>query len=204
MILTLFGSAWIALAGSDLSGGQPLVLLAVALAVVAMCWLALRHYLAHRRAYRQRSKLPAAKRVGRFLGAVNLLQWLVIIVAANVLHDLGQDRWILDTVILVVGLHFIALAWDLRCEAYYYTATALVVLALAYPVLAPGGAQSSLGPLGAGLILWATALARCAKKPGVLAQRTAKSKRGPPWRTLTRPPAYSRGSHNARCHRFET
>jgi hypothetical protein len=61
-------------------------------------------------------------------------------------------------IIAVVGLHFLPLAAVMRYRPHYASGLALLLLAVVFPFVANGGPRSGLGPLGAGLILWASAL----------------------------------------------
>jgi hypothetical protein len=60
--------------------------------------------------------------------------------------------------ILVVGVHFLALVPVFHRSSHVATGAALIVLAVAYPLLATGGPDNPVGLLGTGLILWASAL----------------------------------------------
>jgi hypothetical protein len=59
-------------------------------------------------------------------------------------------------VIAVVGLHFLPLARLFRYRPHLLTGLALIALAILAP-LATGRPDNAWGPLGAGLILWASA-----------------------------------------------
>ena len=60
--------------------------------------------------------------------------------------------------ISVVGLHFVPLAYVFRYPPHYVLAAALVGYAAAYPQVAAGGPADPVGFLGAGLLLWGSAL----------------------------------------------
>ena len=54
-------------------------------------------------------------------------------------------------------MHFLPLAGVFGYRPHYLTEAALLLLAVVYPLLAPGGPVSSVGPLGAGGVLWLNA-----------------------------------------------
>jgi hypothetical protein len=158
LFLFLFGAVW--LAGWCLHPtAQHLSSLWLIVPIcIAMCALAVRQFRRNITAYRAEAKLPAGKRSNRVLGIVNGVQWLCIFAAAVFLQAFGYSQWFVACVILIVGLHFIPLAAALRYPPYYYTAVALVALAVLFPLLSAAGPKSSVGLLGAGVILWVTAL----------------------------------------------
>jgi hypothetical protein len=165
IFLSLFGAVWLA-AWCLQPIPQHLGWLALIVAIcLVMCALAVRQFRRNMIAYRAEAKLPTGKRSNRVLGIVNGVQWLCIFAAAALLQMFGQSQWFVVCVILIVGVHFIPLAAALQYPPYYFTAAALVALAALYPRLTASGPQSPLGLLGAGVILWVTAL-------GLLASRS--------------------------------
>jgi hypothetical protein len=101
---------------------------------------------------------PQKRRVGRLFNLINAIQWVVILVGGNVLANIGLREWVIPFAIFVIGLHFIPLARIFANPPHYATAAALIMVALAYPWLLPGGPNSPIGCLGTGLILWASAM----------------------------------------------
>jgi hypothetical protein len=82
---------------------------------------------------------------------------VVIFIGANVLNNIGLGAWDIPFIVLVVGAHFLPLGRLFKRPSHYVTAVAMMLFAAAYPYIA-GGPQSPVGLLGAGLILWASAL----------------------------------------------
>lgn len=89
---------------------------------------------------------------------VNAVQWILVIVIANVLNHSGHKDWIFPAVIFIVGAHFFPLAILFKYHRHYYTGAAMVLVAVLYPFLAKEGAASAVGCLWAGLILWASSI----------------------------------------------
>lgn len=139
----------------------------VAVVVMSLALLALAHkvYRANAAAMRAVADTPQAKRRSRLFNIVNAGQWVVIFVLASVLGNTGRSDWIVAAVIFIIGLHFLPLARVFAYPPHYVTGSALMFLAIAYPLLAPSGPQSPVGCLGAGLILWASALWAIGAKP---------------------------------------
>jgi len=75
-----------------------------------------------------------------------------------VLNLSGHWQWIIPSIILIVGIHFFPLAVLFKYRRHYFTGAAMVLVAALYPFLSKDGAASLVGCLGAGLILWASAV----------------------------------------------
>ena len=158
MFFAVFGGVWLGYYALQVAGPQPLPIGAIALATGLLLALTYRRYRQHRPALVAEPPSPERKRADRVFHIVNVGQWMVIVVAANVLVNLDLSVWVIPLVIGVVGLHFMPLAHVFAYGPHYLTGAALIVLSVAYPLLAPQGPASPVGCLGTGLILWASAL----------------------------------------------
>jgi hypothetical protein len=138
-------------------GKQPVVFVVLALSTAVLVLLAYRRYKQHQPALAAEAPSLKQKRADRVFNIVNFGQWVVILVAGNVLVNLGLAGWVIPCVIFIVGLHFLPLGCVFASRSHYVTGVALVVLAVTYPLLATDGPTSPIGCLGAGLILWASA-----------------------------------------------
>jgi hypothetical protein len=98
------------------------------------------------------------QRATRVFHLVNVGQWVVILVAGNVLANLGWGVWVLPMAVGVIGLHFFPLAKVLRTPSRYVTGTALLLVAVGYPLLSTRGPEDPVGCLLAGIVLWLSAL----------------------------------------------
>jgi hypothetical protein len=85
-------------------------------------------------------------------------QWLVILVAGNVLANTGLGAWVLPMAMAVIGIHFFPLARLFRTPSRYVTGATLIAVAVAYPFIAVQGPADPIGCLLAGVVLWASAL----------------------------------------------
>jgi hypothetical protein len=110
------------------------------------------------------AKAPGGKRVSRTLGVVSAVQWPSSFALAIFLPQ-RQQEWFVPLVIAVVGVHFVPLASVLRYRPDLDTAMALVAFAALYPLWAPAGPASPVGLLGAGAVLWVTALGQLTVEP---------------------------------------
>ncbi|WP_148289721.1 hypothetical protein [Ideonella sp. B508-1] len=157
MFFSVFGSLWIVL-GLAIALAQPpvWVWLLPALPGLALLGRALSVHRHHRDALRALEAQPEAKQRAQRFHWINAGQWIAIFVLGNALKWLGLGAWFLPMVIAVVGLHFLPLAGLFRYRPHLLTGLALVGLAILAP-LATGRPDNAWGPLGAGLILWASA-----------------------------------------------
>ncbi len=158
MFFAAFGGAWIAFWAYRAFGQN---LLAVGLAVLGTAVLFLlcyRRYRGHRGVLQSLQDRAGQKRVQRRFYLVNAVQWVALMLVANVLVANGLERWVIPAIIGIIGLHFVPLARLFANPYHYLTGAALILVAGAYPFLAREGPDSPIGCLGAGLILWASAI----------------------------------------------
>jgi hypothetical protein len=166
MFYFVFGGAWLEYYGFRVVGKRLVVLVVIAFATAALLFLAYRRYKQNQPALAAEAASLKQKRADRIFNIINAGQWVVILVAGNVLVNLGLSSWVIPCAIFIVGLHFLPLAYVLPNPPHYVTGVALMVLAVFYPLLSVGGPASPIGCLGAGLTLWASAFwALKAKNP---------------------------------------
>ena len=165
MFFTIFGAIWFVIWSQRAFGLQPGILVLIAAGAMVILTLALRQYHQHRTAHDSEADSPAGKRASRIFNIVNVTQWVGILVVGNVLANLGMKDWVLPSAIFIIGIHFFPLAKAFGNSQLVATGAAMVMLAIAYPWVAPGGAGNPVGCLGAGIILWASAIRSLAGKP---------------------------------------
>ena len=158
MFFSVFGGAWIGLWSVSTFKGNMIVPLAVAAGSAALFAQAWRQYKRFGLALEAEKDTPSARRKACLFHLINAGQWIVIVIGANVLANTGLGAWIIPLAICVIGLHFLPLAHLFNNPPHYVTGVAMVLVAVAYPLLAPEGPKDAVGCLGAGLILWANAL----------------------------------------------
>jgi hypothetical protein len=158
MFFSGFGSAWVCWGDVILRGGADWTLALVVTAGLGLAIAAVRQFIANRSALAGQAATPRGRRIARTFHFVNAGQWVLIVVLANVFSNTGLDAWIVPMIITVVGLHFLPLAAIMNYRPHYVSGLALLLLAIAFPIFSSAGPRSGVGPLGAGLILWASAV----------------------------------------------
>jgi hypothetical protein len=156
MIFTIFGSLWLEAWVWFAERNRGWLYGLVGAVGAGLFVSALRIYRRNRPAHSAKPESDAQRRNDRLFHIINIGQWVVILIGVNVLNNTGLGAWDIPFVILVIGAHFLPLAHLFKRPTHYVTGVALVLFAVGYPLTA--GPQSSVGPLGAGLILWASAL----------------------------------------------
>ena len=158
MIFALFGGAWLAvwnhLAQPSLMAGYVII----ALLAAALFMFARSRYRRYGAAAVQQVATPEARRRDRWFHIINVGQWVLILIVANVLVNVGLGTWVIPSVVLIVGLHFLPLARLFEYRAHYVTGSAFILLALIAPRVAADGPGDPIICLCAGLVLWASAL----------------------------------------------
>ena len=157
MIFTVFGSLWLEAWVWFAERNRGWLYVLVGAVGVGLFGAALRIYRRNRPADSAKPESDVERRNNRLFHIINFGQWAVILVGVNVLNNTGLGAWDIPFIILVIGAHFLPLAHLFKRPTHYVTGVALVLFAVGYPLTA-AGPQSSVGPFGAGLILWASAL----------------------------------------------
>lgn len=149
-----FGAAWLTLGMS--SAGVPLgVGLAVVLPVFVL--IAFLGSVARRRLPKfSEAETPEKKQKMRAFNMVNIAQWLAIFGVINLLRNFHLDAWIVPSIVLIVGAHFIPLAWIFQAPQHLKTGIAMMLCA-AVAVVLPVSVRDTVECMGAGLILWISA-----------------------------------------------
>jgi hypothetical protein len=158
MFFSGFGAAWLVLWLQRAFGLNALPLGLIVAGTLALFGFAYRQYQQNKSAKDAEAGSPESKQAARIFNIVNVTQWVAILIVGNVLANIGLGQWVLAAAILTIGLHFFPLAKAFQNPGLNMTGAALVVLALAYPAMTPGGAGNPIGCLGAGLILWLSAI----------------------------------------------
>jgi hypothetical protein len=157
MFFAVFGGSWLAF-GLLAGYGMRLVPLFIIVAGTLLIFFAsLRQFRLNRSAHAAEADSPESKRAGRIFGTVNMIQWTLVFIVAIALSKVGHQEWILPSIIFIVGIHFFPLAVAFKVSRHYVTGAAMMLLAVIYPLIV--GPASPVGCLGAGIILWASALA---------------------------------------------
>ena len=74
------------------------------------------------------------------------------------LANIGLSKWVIPAAIFIIGIHFLPLAYVFANRYHFITAGGLIAVSIIYPYLAPLGPSDPIGCLGAGIILWISAI----------------------------------------------
>lgn len=175
-VLTVAGGLWAIYGSLALQGiGKPW--LAIGLILTVLCLLSAGFY------FRTKVKqLPAIvaspalqkreAQAGRIFIIVNVIQGVAMFVAANVLINFKRAEYVAPVIALIVGLHFIPLAFSMRVPRHLILAGLMCLLAivtmLAVPMYAAGKVSTAqpqflwgiVVGLGSCVILWSGAILR--------------------------------------------
>ena len=159
MFLAVFGGCWLVVWCLGVYGVKFGVLGVIGACSAAILLAAVRQFRDNRDAYAKEAESPASKKAGRIFNVVNATQWVLIFLVATILRKAGHWEWIIPSVIFIVGVHFFPLAVAFRVRRHYLTGGAMIVLAVFYPLISKSGPVAPVGCLGAGIILWLSAIA---------------------------------------------
>ncbi len=158
MFLAFFGGAWLAV-WNYLAEPHRVAVYGIAAVLAAALFLFARsRYRRYDAAAAGQLQTPQLRRRNRWFHIINAGQWVLILVVANVLVNLGLGVWVIPSVVLIVGLHFLPLARLFDYRIHYLTGAAFILLALIVPRVAAGGPGDPVICLCAGLVLWGSAL----------------------------------------------
>ena len=101
--------------------------------------------------------LVPSPRAERALMWAGIGEGLGLFLAGNIVMNLHRPDWLLPSMALVVGLHFLPIAWAAHFRPYFVLGAALVLAAMVgFGVQAPLG--GTIAGLMAALALWTAAL----------------------------------------------
>lgn len=158
LVMTGFGALWAGLGAARTGSAAPLWA-AVALLAVALALAAVRLLRAHPAVT---GPLPAdvaerSRRAGRIFAWACAGEGVGILLAVNLVANLGHPQWQPAAIMGIVGLHFLPLAIGFGYRPHFVTGAAMTAWALAYPWLFAAGAMAPVGPVVAGAMLLASA-----------------------------------------------
>jgi hypothetical protein len=173
LVLTLLGTAWAAAPASILSTTPVATALTfclvgvIAVGLVSGCVMLMR--LAQRLPVDTSPEGVArsraiGKRLGIGFGIVFGSEAVVIALAASILSAVRLEDYILPAIVLIVGLHFLPLAWLFQVWPYYAAGTLIRLIAIVTLTAIPRTAMVNHAALwvvvaasGSALVLWLTA-----------------------------------------------
>ena len=159
LILTGFAALWMLFAFRFVKRFGWRTLLLIALITAGLCWGAARQIQRARQLPKPAvaaQPIAADRETGREFQIVLALEWIPILVAVIIFNRIRRPDFILPTIALIVGLHFIPLARVFGVSLYYASGVAIVVVAIAGFVSKPP-ARQAIACIGSGGVLWGTA-----------------------------------------------
>ncbi len=165
IFFSVFGSLWNLSWAWQAHRGNSILLAVIAIVGLTILICAIRIY--KKNAGSPCPATPESKRSDRYFHLINVGQWIVIFIVANVLINLGKAEWVVMSVIFIVGLHFIPMARLFNYAPHYALGVVIMLWSVSYPELANGPADP-IGASGMGLLLWSGAVyALHSKTPSV-------------------------------------
>jgi hypothetical protein len=158
MFFIAFGGAWLGLWAYNEFNRSALALTCIAAATAAFFIGAWRVYKANSQALRAGSKSPEEKRRSKVFNYINAGQWILIFGVVNLLDFYGHADFALPAIIFIIGAHFLPLARLFASKAHVFTGLALIAWAVFFSLWTVIGPTGAAGALGAGLILWLSAM----------------------------------------------
>jgi hypothetical protein len=149
-----FGTLWLVSAAVQTGAGRPAMAMLVALGLALICASSLMMRGLPIEAGNEDRRERA--RMMRWFQWTNAVQWVCIgavILAANLVR---RPDLIPTGISVVVGLHFIPLAYIFRNPMQYVTASGILAWDIAWLLREPGGSELPI-VIGTGAILWITA-----------------------------------------------
>ena len=158
MSFSFFGALWLVAWCLQTFGARPDILTFIVCTTAGIFLVALRQFQKAKKLPWKKVNNNAAWRLWRIFHAVNALQWVAILLAALFLSFAGYSEWIASSIILIVGLHFFPLARAFQSPDLYFTGSAMVMVSIVFPFITEAGPANPVGFLGAGIILWVSAI----------------------------------------------
>lgn len=155
MFFSFFGAIWISVAVVKSTGWQWLLLGPVWACGAGLFWWAMQ--VRRRFAPQAAAPDPQQEKANALFHWINAGQWILILIVANVLNNIGLQAWILPMATLVIGAHFLPLARLFGSRRHFWLGGLMMAWALLYPlILAPQDFRACIVP---GVLLWGFALA---------------------------------------------
>lgn len=157
LVLTAFGALWLLMAANFAYVLDWRAWLGVGLGTAALAAGAAKRMLIAQ----PLPQVPAAATSGTsaWFWTIVSLEWILIIGAIVFVARRGRRDLIVSLIALIVGLHFLPLAWIFGAKLYYVTGAAIVAASLAAFALRERRQRQAVTCLACGIALWLTSAA---------------------------------------------
>jgi Family of unknown function (DUF7010) len=158
MVSAVFGSAWMSWAAVFVPTAKT-----TALVIVAVIAISLVGWAASRVRVARRYKNSTADRerwasVALLFWIDTAAEWVLGAGAVATLAHFGRYALIPQFLGVIIGLHFLPLAWILRAPRYYIMGTAIILCVFASLLIPEGSIRNVIACAGIGLPMWITAV----------------------------------------------
>jgi hypothetical protein len=151
IIMTLFGAVWWMI-GAHASRRGSVSLYALGVLIAAALW-----FVAWRSSNQVTDPEEESRR-GRLVGIASGIEGVLILLAVNVLQNVGKRDFVAPAVAIIIGLHFIPLARWLPAPFYYGTALLLVAAGGIGCLVQDSHERLLLVSFASATVLWLTAI----------------------------------------------
>jgi hypothetical protein len=152
IIMSLFAAIWWVI-GAHASRSGSVVLYGLGFLITAVI------VVAASRSHLQSATPEEESRVGRLVGIASGVEGVLILIAVNVLRNIGMSAFVAPVVAIIIGLHFFPLARWLPARLYYGTAAALIAVGAVGWVLDDAHRRLLMVSFSSAGVLWLTAIA---------------------------------------------
>ncbi|HXM17315.1 MAG TPA: hypothetical protein VN934_00725 [Candidatus Tumulicola sp.] len=157
LLLTGFGALWLLMAANFASVLDWRAWLGVGLGTAALAAGAVKQMLIAQHL----PQVPAAatSATSAWFWTIVSLEWILIIGAIILVARQGRRDLIVSLIALIVGLHFLPLAWIFGAKLYYLTGGVIAAASLAALALRERRQRQAVTCLACGMVLWLTSAA---------------------------------------------
>lgn len=162
LMMTLFGSAWLAWGFQSMGTDSPWLIAAVTLGGIALLVPCFAVFQIGRKAGKKAAPLTSEQKrfqrqLGQMFGIIFGAEGLLIFLAVSALSHFHLETYISTAIAAIVGLHFLPLARLYRFPLYYAVGGVMVVEALIFLTL-PSPMREIAVELSVGATLWLTCI----------------------------------------------
>lgn len=168
VVLSVFAAIW-CIAGLALAGmGSTFFYAIVALVSAAIIVAAARRP-------ENGGDSETGRRIGRLVGIASSGEFIAIVLAVIVLQKLHAPDDIMPVVAIIVGVHFLAIAWGIPARLYYATGALLIAVGILGLFVGEFTRPLVVG-VGAACILWLTAVILLNTQPDATLDARARNR----------------------------
>jgi hypothetical protein len=158
MVCALFGGAWMFWTAAFAPSARIAWLALVTMMTVLICGWALMRVRVARRYQDSAADRARWTAIAPLFWIDTTAEWVLCAGAVAALAHFGRYALIPQLLGVIIGLHFLPLAWILKAPRYYIMGTAIVLCVLASLLIPEGSIRNVIACAGIGLPMWITAV----------------------------------------------